>query len=88
MASFSLPAKSDTEERRYIISIMLVTTKRPRHWRFHCMECRVFVAELSGTMVGVYDIADVTSIPDWQAAPARFKCPGYCQFWYEFITLS
>lgn len=88
MASFSLPDKSKDEERRYIITVILVNTKRPRHWRYHCAECRVFVAEVSGNLVGFYDVADMNSIPDFQAAPARFKCPGYCQFWYEFVTLS
>lgn len=75
-------------DSRYIISVILMAQKRPRYWRLHCIECRTFVCEISGDLIGLSDIADASALPDYQPAPVRIKCRGRCSLFYEISSIS
>lgn len=80
--------QSGDEDRRYRMKILLVAARRPKYWVFHCPQCRMFVAELSGNVISITDVADVNAIADYQPAPLIVKCRGQCHLWFEFEILS
>jgi hypothetical protein len=81
--------KSGDEDQRYRLSIILVADKRPKYWDFHCVKCRQKIVELSGDVMSISDVADLSAIPEYAPAPLSIECKGsYCRIWYEFVTLS
>ena len=77
------------EDQRYRLTVILVADRRPKYWDFHCVKCKGKVVELSGTVMSISDVSDLSVIPEYEPAPMIYKCDGkYCKIHYEFLSLG
>jgi len=81
--------KDGDEDQRYRLTIILVADQRPKYWDFHCVKCTQKIVELSGRVMSISDVSDMSVIPEYEPAPMSVKCSGkYCKIHYEFISLN